>query len=243
MGTLGYMSPEQVRGLPVDQRSDLFSFGAILYELLAGRKAFKKDTASDTMAAILNEEPPELSESGRSISTSLDRIVRHCLEKNRDRRFQSARDIEFALEESSAPAVASGGQSAAPSRGEKGLWIAAAAAIVVLVVAGILMLRRAPKPAAETGGIQRVAVLPFENLGSAEDDYFADGIADEIRGKLTSLPGVEVIARSSSTPYRKTAKTPNQIARELNVEVPSDGDGAVAEGPEAQAASRSDPNW
>ena len=93
----------------------------------------------------------------------------------------------------------------------------AAVAVAALAVAGVWLLRRSPKTAAEAGSIKRVAVLPFENLGSAEDDYFADGMADEIRGKLTSLPGVEVIARSSSTPYKKTTKTPNQIARELDV--------------------------
>src|SRR6202162_2534785 len=107
MGSMGYMSPEQVRGLPVDHRSDIFSFGTILYELLSGRKAFKRDTASDTMAAIMRDEPPELSESGRNISPALDHIVKHCLEKDRDNRFQSARDIAFSLSERASPAVTS----------------------------------------------------------------------------------------------------------------------------------------
>ena len=216
MGTLGYMSPEQVRGLPVDHRSDLFSFGAILYELLSGRKAFKRETASDTMAAILKEEPPELSGSGRNIPASLDRIVRHCLEKDRDRRFQSARDIEFALEETSAPVATSGPQSAARPPDRRKL-LAAAAALVALSAAGVFLLRRPEKAAMRVEGVKRVAVLPFENLGAPEDDYFADGIADAVRGKLTSLPNFQVIARGSSTPYKKTAKTPNQIARELDV--------------------------
>jgi Tol biopolymer transport system component len=96
MGTVGYMSPEQVRGLPVDHRSDIFSFGVILYELLSGKRAFKKDTAADTMSAILNEDPPELAE-GRKFSPALDHIVQHCLEKDREKRFQSARDLAFAL--------------------------------------------------------------------------------------------------------------------------------------------------
>src|SRR5262249_24816652 len=95
MGTMGYMSPEQGRGLPLDHRSDVFSFGTILYELLAGKRAFRQKTASDTMAAILRDEPPELSGSGRNISPALDHIVRHCLEKNQNERFQSARDIVF----------------------------------------------------------------------------------------------------------------------------------------------------
>ncbi len=216
MGTVGYMSPEQVRGIPVDHRSDIFSFGAILYELLSGDKAFKKNTVSDTIAAILKEEPPELSSSGRNIPASLDRVVRHCLEKNRDRRFQSARDIEFALEETSAPTATSAEGHAAPPAGKRKVWIAAAA-IVVLAVAGLFLMRRPPKAATEAAGIKRVAVLPFENLGLPEDDYFADGIADEVRGKLTSLPSVQVIARASSTPYKKTTKTPAQIAQELGV--------------------------
>jgi serine/threonine protein kinase len=80
MGTVGYMSPEQVRGLAVDARSDLFAFGAILYEMLSGKRAFRRDTASDTMSAILRDEPPELLESGRNVPPALDRIVRHCLD-------------------------------------------------------------------------------------------------------------------------------------------------------------------
>ena len=109
MGTMGYMSPEQVRGLPVDHRSDLFSFGTILYEMLSGKRAFKRDTASDTIAAIMRDEPPELTQSGRNVSPALDRIVKHCLEKDRSRRFQSAQDIAFALSETSSPTTLTSG--------------------------------------------------------------------------------------------------------------------------------------
>src|SRR5262249_50592067 len=91
MGTMGYMSPEQLRGLPADHRTDIFSFGAVLYELLSGQKAFKRNTASDTIAAILMQEPPELAQSGRNISPALDHVVRHCLEKDRENRFQTAK--------------------------------------------------------------------------------------------------------------------------------------------------------
>ncbi len=215
MGTVGYMSPEQVRGQRVDHRSDIFSFGAILYELLSGQRAFKRDTAADTMSAILKEEPPELSGSGRNISPALDRVVTHCLEKDRGNRFQSAKDIAFALSEASGQAT-SGAQGRAPSAVPTRA-LAAVAAVAVLAVAGILFLRRSQKVATDAGGVKRVAVLPFENLGTPEDDYFADGIADEIRGKLTSLSGVQVIARGSSTPYKKTSKTQRQIAQELDV--------------------------
>jgi eukaryotic-like serine/threonine-protein kinase len=98
MGTAGYMSPEQVRGKIADQRSDLFSFGAILYEMISGKRAFHGDSPADTMSAILKEEPPELSEAARNVPPALERIVRHCLEKNPAQRFQSAGDIAFSLE-------------------------------------------------------------------------------------------------------------------------------------------------
>src|ERR1700757_954076 len=88
LGTAGYMSPEQVRGVEIDHRSDLFVFGAILFEMLSGHRAFRRDTAAETMTAILKEDPPELTEMNRSISPALDRIVGHCLEKNPDQRFQ-----------------------------------------------------------------------------------------------------------------------------------------------------------
>jgi TolB-like protein len=221
MGTMGYMSPEQLRGMPVDHRTDIFSFGTILYELLSGRKAFKRDTASDTIAAVLREEPADLTQSGRNISPALDHIVRHCLEKDRESRFQTAKDVAFALSEASSPTttVTSGVhvvRGAAGSAAWKKLAIAGVA-LVVVAAAGLLLLKR-PRTAAgpAAAGAKRVAVLPFENLGAPEDDYFADGIADQVRGKLTSLPGVAVIARGSSTPYKKTTKTPQEIARELS---------------------------
>ncbi len=124
MGTAGYMSPEQVKGFAVDHRSDIFSFGTILYELLSGRKAFKRDSSAETMAAILRDDPPELSESGRNISPALDRVVKHCLEKDREHRFQSARDIVFNLSEQLTPAPTGGPRETAPPIGSKGFWIA-----------------------------------------------------------------------------------------------------------------------
>lgn len=98
MGTAGYMSPEQVRGMTLDARSDIFSFGAILYEMLSGKRAFHGDTPADTMSSILKEDPPELNETNRNVSPALERIVQHCLEKNPESRFHSASDIAFDLE-------------------------------------------------------------------------------------------------------------------------------------------------
>jgi serine/threonine protein kinase len=98
MGTVGYMAPEQLKGRTVDQRSDIFSFGAILYEMLSGRRAFHGESAAETMSAILKEDPPELSDTNKTVSPALERIVSHCLEKNPEARFHSARDLAFALE-------------------------------------------------------------------------------------------------------------------------------------------------
>jgi eukaryotic-like serine/threonine-protein kinase len=133
MGTAGYMSPEQVRGGTVDCRTDIFSFGAVLFEMLTGHRAFKRDTAADTMAAILNDEPPELSESGRQIPPVLDRIVNHCLEKAPEQRFQSARDLAFDLE-SLSTLTGSGGTVAAIKIKQRRRWWSIAAAVAALVL-------------------------------------------------------------------------------------------------------------
>ena len=117
MGTVGYMSPEQVRGKPADARSDIFSFGAILYEMLSGKRAFHGDSAVDTMSAILKEDPPDLTETNRNVSPALERIVRHCLEKNPAERFQSARDVAFNLDAlTEISATSRGGVRAIPKR-------------------------------------------------------------------------------------------------------------------------------
>ena len=108
MGTIGYMSPEQVRGKGADHRSDIFSFGAILYEMLSGRRAFRGESTADTISSILREDPPDLSSTNRNINPALERVVNHCLEKNPEERFNSARDLAFALEAVSGPATASG---------------------------------------------------------------------------------------------------------------------------------------
>src|SRR5207245_8529713 len=97
VGTAGYISPEQLRGQKADRRSDIFSFGAVLYEMLSGQSAFRRATRADTASAILKEDPPDLLATGHNIPVTLDRIVRHCLEKNPEERFQSARDLAFQL--------------------------------------------------------------------------------------------------------------------------------------------------
>ncbi|HLN57366.1 MAG TPA: protein kinase, partial [Thermoanaerobaculia bacterium] len=137
LGTLGYMSPEQVKGKPADARSDIFSFGAILYEMLSGRRAFHGDSAAETMSAILREEPPDLSVTNQSVSPGLERIVRHAIEKNSEQRFHSAHDVAFALEALSGLSVPRLEPSTAKVRG-RSRSPAALAAVAVALAAGLL---------------------------------------------------------------------------------------------------------
>ncbi len=157
MGTIGYMSPEQVRGKPTDGRSDIFSFGSILYEMVSGRRAFSGDTAADTMSAILREDPADLSVTNQNVPPGLERIVRHCLEKDPERRFQSARDLAFDLESlSTASGVAPAAKLRSPRRLGAAL-VAAAAALLLLAGAYWLGRHRATQPVTRTAdsGVQR----------------------------------------------------------------------------------------
>ena len=170
MGTVGYMSPEQVRGHEADHRSDIFSFGSILYEMLAGQRAFRRETMAETMTAILKEEPPELSETNAKISLPLEKLVRRCLEKKPERRFHSAHDLAFAIESLSGTATSSGQTEtiatlttlSTRSRITKHLpWIVAGSLFIALLAVlsfVISSLRRAPVDMRVT----RVSVLPPE---------------------------------------------------------------------------------
>jgi Tol biopolymer transport system component len=138
LGTMGYMAPEQVRGKAADKRSDLFAFGAILYEMLSGQRAFRGDTAADTITAILTKEPPDLSQTNKEIHPGLDRIVRHCLEKNPEERFESSRDVAFDLD---ALSGVSGPATTAPYAEIKRrrLWpVLTGAVLATAVIVGIL---------------------------------------------------------------------------------------------------------
>src|ERR1700678_1028575 len=126
MGTLGYMSPEPVRGKPADARSDIFSFGAVVYEMLTGKRAFRGDTSADLMSAILNHEPPDLTATNTEISPTVDRIVHHCLEKDAQQRFQSAGDIAFQLNELSGLRSTSGAEAVAAADAQAAAKAAAA---------------------------------------------------------------------------------------------------------------------
>lgn len=177
MGTVGYMSPEQVRGQKIDHRSDIFSFGAILYEMLSGRRAFHGPSAADTMSAVLKEDPPDLSDSNKSVSAALERLVNHCLEKSPEARFHSSRDLAFALEGLTGSSVSAAGETALALLGarakwrERLPWILAAALAALAALAFLLPYVRAPKneevhavrltiPPPEKGIVSTVSVSP-----------------------------------------------------------------------------------
>jgi Tol biopolymer transport system component len=176
MGTVGYMAPEQVRGQATDARSDLFALGAVLYEMVSGKRAFQRDTAAETMTAILNEDPPEFSGSRAGIPPGLDRIIRHCLEKQAVERFQSARDVAFALEALSGTATsASGAATAAPAaaaRSRVSRVVVPAVAALLIAAAGIFAGRAlAPRGAAPL----RFTAKTFEPQSIVPARFMPDG--------------------------------------------------------------------
>jgi len=149
MGTMGYMSPEQVRGLATDHRTDIFAFGAILYEMVMGKRSFERPTSADTMSAILNEEPPPIAQISPDTPAALERVIRRCLEKNPEQRFQSASDLAFALEALSDPSAltptAAHQVPTTEPRSRRPAWLAATA-LGVIAAGGLAYILFRPSP-------------------------------------------------------------------------------------------------
>ena len=200
LGTVGYMSPEQLRGEAAGPQADIFSFGVILYEMVAGRNPFRRPTAAETMVAVLREEAPPLSESGRIVSPELEEIVVHCLEKYPSARFQSARDLAFALR----VLDRAGHRSATEARAEK-------------PTSGGIPAERGPVEAS-------VAVLPFRNMSAdPAAEYFSDGITEEIIGVLTHIAALRVAARTSCFAFKGKDTDVRRIGQELGVRTVLEG--------------------
>ena len=211
LGTIGYMSPEQVQGKPTDHRSDLFSFGVVLYELISCKSPFKGETAAATMNAIAQQTPDPLVRYKTGVPDELQRIVSKLLRKDPALRYQTAADVISDL---------MGSLTHIPAKKNRTRRIlVGAAALVLLAVAafGIFKSRifTSEQPTAQR---KMLAVLPFETLGSSDDEYFADGITDEITGKLATIRDLGVISRTSTMQYKKTTKNLRQIAKELGVD-------------------------
>jgi TolB-like protein/Flp pilus assembly protein TadD len=212
VGTPAYMSPEQASGdTALDGRSDQYSLACVLWEMLAGELPFSGPTAQEVLARRFTETPRPLRRVRDTVSEGVERAVARALSKSPADRFRTVAEFGQALRD--------GLDREHGSRRGRRLLVTVAFAVVVAVAALVGWLRLRPSAeAADAGGSKRLAVLPFENLGPPEDAFFAEGITDEIRGKLAALPGLQVTASSSSSQYRKTSKTPQEIGRELGVQ-------------------------
>jgi TolB-like protein len=224
LGTVGYMSPEQVRGHSMDHRTDIFSFGCVLYEMLAGRSPFRRDTGADTASAILHEDPAPPSGAVRHIPPAIEGIIVRCLEKRPEDRFQSARDLAHDLSATMSETSPARPGSVVASTRKWRLVGLALAGVAVLAAAGVLVVRLKPAgPSARAAGPPKIVVLPFENLGSQEDAYFAAGMTEEITSRLANVHGLGVISRTSAVEYNRNGKTVKQIGSDLGVDYVLEG--------------------
>jgi TolB-like protein/Tfp pilus assembly protein PilF len=225
LGTVGYMSPEQATGRPADARSDMFSFGCVLFEMLSGQRAFRGDSRIETLHAILKEHPPDIASLRRDVPAGLDRLVRRCLEKAPASRFQSARDLVFALETLSAVPVDGPAAPPASTRGRRTVtWIAVAiVAIAALAGAGALRWRTADgasdkaSPAVADDTRRLLAVLPFENISPAGAGYFAAGMTEEVSSQISKLSGLRVVARTAVAQFKDPRRELAALSKELGV--------------------------
>ncbi|MEK6323140.1 MAG: protein kinase [Acidobacteriota bacterium] len=243
MGTVPYMSPEQVRGETLDARSDIFSFGAVVYEVVAGRQPFAAESAAATLSAILTQEAAPLARYTADVPEELQRIVRKCLEKDRERRYQMMRDVAVDLENVRREREAA---QLSGSRGEQttrtmaaattdqlssrhGLFrsrLAAGIVVLALIAIAAIVYALIPRsgPSTVRFEIKSLAVLPLENLsGDPAQEYFADGMTEAIISNLGRIRALKVISRTSVMRYKGSPKSLPEIARELNVDAVIEG--------------------
>jgi TolB-like protein/Flp pilus assembly protein TadD/predicted Ser/Thr protein kinase len=221
-GTPAYMSPEQVRDGEVDHRSDLFSFGVVLYEMVTGRMPFKGEHEAAVTYSIVNENPTPIQGHDRTVPEALQNVILKLLQKNPRDRYQSAAEVIEDLR-----SVGAGGPAKAARHRPAAALITMGAVVTVAVFAlwfwkGFLPGRGAMVPEANAGR-KMLAVLPFQNLGPTDQEYFADGVTEEITTHLANLSGLGVISRTSAMKYKDSNKSLREIGRELGVEYVLEG--------------------
>ncbi len=259
------MSPEQASGGALDARSDVYALGCVLYEMLAGEPPFTGPTAQAVIAKRFAGEPSPLRLVRPSVSEAVEQTVRKALAPVPADRYATAAEFARALAATGAaaatpttgtPTIAAPASSAAPRRRRIPVRVTTLAIGFILglgVLFGWLRSHGDAGRTADAGGVKHVAVLPFENLGQADDEYFADGLTDAVRGKLAALPNLQVAARASSAQYKRTAKSPQQIGGELGVEYlltgtvrwvkDAAGQGRVQVSPELVQVSTASTRW
>ena len=211
MGTVGYMSPEQVRGQTVDYRADIFAFGAILYEMLVGKRAFQKPTSPETMTAILNEDPPGISEVTPNLPPSLQRVVHRCLEKNPEQRFQSASDLAFALDALSDSGPSSSANAANVATGAKRRWKIIVPAIVTVLTLSIGAYFAFFHHKSKLTDKDTIVLADFSN--STGDPIFDDTLKTALTVSLQQSPFLSVLPDSTA------AKTLQLMTRPTNTKL------------------------
>jgi serine/threonine protein kinase/tetratricopeptide (TPR) repeat protein len=245
MGTVYYMSPEQARGLPVDARTDIWSLGVVLYEIVAGQQPFTGATPTDVIISIAEREPVPLSQCAPGVPTQLERIVKKALAKDREERYQTSSDLLIDLKnlkreldvqaevQRSQPSSATTNEHRIitsrifPFRLSRSRTLIFTAILGMLIIAGIVFARffRQGSTGAPPSEIKSLAVLPMANLsGDPEQDYFADGMTETLIAGLAKVGALRVISsRTSVMQYKGTKKSLPEIARELNVDAIVEG--------------------
>ena len=222
LGTVAYMSPEQVRGKQLDARTDLFSFGAVLYEMATGILPFRGESSAVICKAILDGTPISAVRLNPNLPPRLEDVITKALEKDRYLRYQSAADMRTDMQRlkrdaESDKTAAEPAQSATPTRPLRLLW--SLAAIVVLVGAGLLAWSFLHSPTSRAAPIHSLAVLPFANASKdPEMDYLGEGLSEEITNSLSRLPSLRVMARSTVSHYKTRQDDPQGVGRDLRVD-------------------------
>jgi TolB-like protein/Flp pilus assembly protein TadD/predicted Ser/Thr protein kinase len=222
MGTAPYMSPEQAAGKPTDARSDIFAFGAVLYEMVTGRRAFDAPTDVETLGRVLKDDPRPAGELTRDLPPDLERVIDRCLRKDPERRAQHMGDVKLALEDISFPAARTTETTRLTFRA---LWWKVALAVGGVAVATWLVVLGAGLVSNGPPAIERIAVLPLDNIsGNPEQDYFANGMTEALINKLGRIGALRVTSRTSVMRYADQDEPPlRDIASALGVDAVVDG--------------------